>query len=284
MSWEETPTGRLTVLIHRLFEEYFKKNPQRDHSQDNALLKVRNLVVQAVETFLKESGIHKQYGIPIDSLSLISFAADEEAVNPQGSWVPIPCGKDETRPAGITNEEFNEFSERLSKLFIDQGMYTSGLFINVLNLFREAFLKPTENRPFTQGTYVRLIFGSIANAETIIKQAVPCEVCEENRVVDICHIIPTRIKGTRKIDNVIFLCPTHHRLFDACMMSKEEWNKIDWSRKARKSQIYAEKVLKVAHGQFWEKMDSGIYRKQTTWETDLYGLYKENEKELNEEA
>jgi len=282
VSWEETPTGRLTVLIHKLFEDYFKKHPQRNHSLDNDLLEVRNLVVQAVDTFLKEGGIHKQYGIPIDSLSLVSFSADEEAVRPQSSWIPIPGGEDEARPAGITNEEYKAFDERLSKLFTKHGMYTSGLFVEVFTLFREAFLRPVENRPFTQGTYTRLIFGSVANAETIKKQAVPCEVCGENRVVDVCHIIPRRLNGGQKIDNVLFLCPTHHRLFDSCMMSKEEWDKIDWTRKARKAQVYAEKILKIAHGQFWEKVDSGIYRKQTTWELGLHGLYKENEKDIEE--
>ncbi len=268
--------------MHNLFEEYFKKHPQRDHSQDNALLEVRNLVLQSVEIFLKESSIHKQYGVPIDSLSLVSFASDDEPVNPQSSWIPIPGGEDKKRPAGITNEEFTEFSDRLSKLFIDHGMYTSGLFVNVLNLFRDAYLRPAENRPFRQGTYTRLIFGNIVYNETIKQQAVPCEVCGENRVVDICHIIPRRIKGTQKIDNVLFLCPSHHRLFDACMLTKEEWDKVLWTRKSRKSQIYAEKVLKVAHGKFWEKVEAANYQKQTTWEIGLHDLYKSNEKDIDE--
>lgn len=280
--WEETPFGRLTAHIHKLFEDYFKKNPQRDHSQDNEILEVRNLVLQSVDTFLKESTIYKQYGVPIDSLSLISFASDNELVNPQSSWIPIPGGEDNMRPAGITNAEFQEFSDRLSKLFVDQGMYTSGLFVNVLTLFREAYLRPTENRPFKQGTYTRLIFGNIVNAETTKKQAIPCEVCGENRVIDGCHIIPRRVNGTQKIDNVVFLCPTHHRLFDTCMLSKEEWDKIDWSRKSRKSQLYAEKVLKTAHGKFWEKVEDGKYYKQTTWELGLHGLYKDNEKDIDE--
>lgn len=56
---------------------------------------------------------------------------------------------------------------------------------------------------------------------------------ERNRVVDICHIIPNRIKGTQKIDNVLFPCLTHHRLFDACMMSKEEWDKKEEKKDVR---------------------------------------------------
>jgi len=281
-SWKETPLGRLTTHIHKLFEEHLKKHPLSNYKEHNALLDVRNLVVQSVETFLNEPAIKKKYGVPIDSTDLVSFSHNDEPVNPQSSWIPIAGGEENTRPAGITNKEFTEFSDRLSKLFIDHGMYTSSLFIDVLNLFREAYLRPTENRPFSQGIYTRLIFGDIVNAETIKKQIVPCEVCGENRVVDICHIIPRRIKGSEKIDNAIFLCPSHHRLFDTCMLSKEEWAKIDWSRKARKSQIYAEKVLKVAHGKFWEKVEAGEWQKQTTWEIGLHALYKEHENDIDE--
>lgn len=280
-SWEETPLGRLTTHIHNLFEDYFKKHPQRDRAQDNALLEVRNLVLQSVETLLKESGIHKQYGVPIDSLSLVSFASDDEPANTQSSWLPIPGGEDEARPAGITNEEFKETIDKLVKLFNENRMYGSALHQEVTAIFHEAFFKPAINKPFRNGTYVRLAYGT-GESEFEKSQNVPCEICGENRVIDICHIVPRRVNGTGKIDNVLFLCPTHHRLFDACMLSKEEWDKIDWGRKARKSQAYAEKVLMVAHRKFWEKVNAGIYRRQTTWETNLYELYKKNEKNIEE--
>jgi hypothetical protein len=285
MLWKETPLGRLTLHIHHLFEEHLRKHPLSDYREHNALLDVRNLVVQAVESFLNEPAIKKKYGVPINSMGLVSFADAEEPINPKSSWIPIPSNEDATRPAGITNEEYTEFTERLNKLFFDHGIYTSPLYVNVLTVFREAFLRPTENRPFKEGTYTRLIFGCIANAEIMKKQTVPCEICGENRVVDTCHIIPRRVKGTQKIDNVIFLCTTHHRLFDDCMLSKEEWDRIEWTRKARKSQIYAEKVLKVAHGKFWAKVDAGIYRKQSREELDvleLRRLHRENSKDIEE--
>jgi hypothetical protein len=272
-SWEKTALGTLTAHIHNLFEVYFKEHHRRNHSQDNSLLEVRNLVLESLESFLKEPSIGKQYGVPIDSLSRVSFACDDEPVRPQSSWIPVSGGEDKRRPAGITNEEFAEFSDRLSKLFVDHGMHTSGLFVDVLNLFRNAYLRPGENRPFSQGTYTRLIFGPMVNAETIKKQIVPCEVCGENRAIDACHIIPRRVKGTQKIDNVLLLCPTHHRLFDACMLSKEEWERIDWTRKSRKAQIYAAEVLKVAHESFWKKVEAGNCRKQTTWEIEPHGVH-----------
>lgn len=279
-SWAETSLGRLTIQIYGLFDDYLRRSTKPDHDQHNALLEVRNLVVESVSVFLGEASIQKKYGVPIDGLSLVSFTADNDLVNPRSSWIPVPAGESAARPAGITNEEFAELSEKLGELFVNQGMYTSGLFNNVLELFREAYLRPTENRPFHGGTYTRLIFGSIADGETTNKQAIPCEICEENRVIDVCHIIPKRLNGTQDIDNVLFLCPTHHRLFDACMLTKEEWKKVDWTRKSPKSQVYAEKVLKIAQGKFWEKLEVGQYRKQTTWELDLHELYKENEQDI----
>ena len=276
-SWNETPLGRLTTHIHYLFEEYLKKHPLKDYREHNALLDVRNLVLQGVESFLNEPAIKKKYGVPIDSMGLVSFSHDMEPVIPKSSWIPVPSDEDETRPAGITNEEFREFEKGIDKLFREGNMYPSGLHVKVIFLFREAFLKPSVNRPFRAGTYVRFgVSGFLKD------QAVPCEICGENRVVDTCHIIPRRVKGAQKVDNVLFLCPTHHRLFDTCMLSKEEWDRIDWTRKSRKSQVYAEKVLKVAHGNFWEKVGAGKYQKQTTWETGLHALYKANEEDIDE--
>lgn len=162
---------------------------------------------------------------------MISFSK-KEAINPKNSWIPIPSENNETRPAGITNEEFKVYSEGLQKLFTNVGLYNSSLYLNVLSLFRDAFLKPSENRPFRSGTYVRLEFGA-TTSESVKKQNIPCEICAENRATDICHIIPKRLRGVHDIDNVLYLCPTHHRLFDNCMLSKDEWEKIDWCSKKR---------------------------------------------------
>jgi predicted restriction endonuclease len=48
-----------------------------------------------------------------------------------------------------------------------------------------------------------------------------CKVCGESRVIDICHIKPisqfsedTNIEEINNPDNLIALCPTHHRILD----------------------------------------------------------------------
>lgn len=71
------------------------------------------------------------------------------------------------------------------------------------------------------------------------------------------------------------------------MLSREEWEKIDWGRKAKKSQIYAERVLKIAHGKFWGKVEAGVYQKQSTEELDVQDirrLYRENKKDIEEKS
>lgn len=281
-SWKETPLGRLTIHIQNLFEEHIKKHPLSDYREHNALLDVRNLVVQSVQSFLNEAAIKKKYGVPIDSTGLVSFSHNEEPINPKSSWIPVPSDEDETRPAGITNEEYKDFSEKLHNLFVASNMYPSELHVKVTSLFREAFFKPAVNRPFKNGTYVRFgVSGFVKD------QALPCEICGESRIIDMCHIVPRRLRGSDGINNMLFLCPTHHRLFDTCMLSKEEWDKIDWGRKAKKSQIYAEKVIKIPHEKFWEKVETGIYQKQNTEELDVYyirRLHRENAKDIEEES
>jgi hypothetical protein len=281
MEWQKTPSGRFKIHIEKLFEEYFKTHPLRNHGDDNALLDIRNLIYQAVDALMQEPGIKKKYGASINALSLVTFESDSEVINPQSSWIPIPSDEDETRPPGITNEEFTEYTQQIDKAFTEERLYASGLHMKVVSLFREAFLTPATNKPFRGGIYTRLEFPVVVS-ESIRKQAVPCEICGENRVVDICHIIPRRIKEIHTIDNILFLCPTHHRFFDDCMLFKEEWDKIDWSRKSKKSQIYALKVVMPIHLIFWEKLQSGIFKKMDPWNMGFHDLYQEVKKEVED--
>lgn len=240
-------------------------HPIQNMDSRNALLELRGVLVQSFEAFLQEPEIQKKYGVPIDALSRISFLGPDPAVNPRSAWIPIPNTEDEARPSGITNEEFKGFIDRITELFNVRDLYGTDFHQAVTSIFHEAFFTPVVNRPFRSGTYVRFSYGS-GESEFSKSQNVPCEVCGENRVIDACHIIPRRAKGAGHADNTLFLCPTHHRLLDACMLSKEEWGTIDWTRKNADAQKFAEEVIKVAHARFWKKVDAGIYRRQSTWE------------------
>ena len=69
-----------------------------------------------------------------------------------------------------------------------------------------------------------------------------CNICGENRTLDVAHIIPKlENRKTRRLepaDNLLGLCPTHHRLFDEDKLTDEEFSKIE--EKVRKAgEIYA---------------------------------------------
>lgn len=49
-----------------------------------------------------------------------------------------------------------------------------------------------------------------------------CLICGHDRVVDYCHIVPARDGGTSHPDNIISLCPNHHRLMDRNLLTPEE--------------------------------------------------------------
>lgn len=264
VEWNEKPPGRLTVHIFKLFNDYAQKYHVNDF---NGLIGLRAAVLQSFLGFLNEPAVKKRYGSPVDSLSLVSFSEHDACLNPDGPWIPISVIEDSKRPAGITNEEFRDFIERIDAHFKRHELDGSLLRQDIVNLFHEAFFKPSSNRPFQKGTYVRF---SYATGESAFSksQNIPCEICGENRVIDECHIIPRVINGHGRLGNILFLCPSHHRLFDRCMLSKEEWDKIDWSRKDPPSQTYVEKVIKVAHLSFWKEIESGIYRRYSSVEEE----------------
>lgn len=79
----------------------------------------------------------------------------------------------------------------------------------------------------------------------------PCEVCGEDRVTHFCHIIPRSEGGPNDEKNYLYLCPIHHHLFDHHRLSKDEANKIDFSKKSESSQEYARKVTLPSLERFW---------------------------------
>ncbi|MGL6553815.1 HNH endonuclease signature motif containing protein [Aeromonas jandaei] len=140
------------------------------------------------------------------------------------------------------------------------------------SLIYKAFYSSLENRPFNDidSTYISRLKAEIKWDGEILNRNLPCEICGENRSIDRCHIIPNKLGGTQEEENILILCPTHHRLFDRFMLSKSEWIQIDWDRKAESSRIFAESVTLEAHKVFWGKVEQGHHEK--------INLYESNEK------
>lgn len=49
-----------------------------------------------------------------------------------------------------------------------------------------------------------------------------CIICDFERFVEIAHILPASLNGSYRSENILYLCPNHHRLFDSNMLSSEE--------------------------------------------------------------
>ena len=60
-----------------------------------------------------------------------------------------------------------------------------------------------------------------------------CEICGFNRAIEYCHIIEVSKGGFTNIDNIVVLCPNHHRLFDRNELTKQEFNILVKSYKER---------------------------------------------------
>lgn len=51
---------------------------------------------------------------------------------------------------------------------------------------------------------------------------ISCFLCDYSRYVEYAHIVPAKQGGTVHPDNIIPLCPNHHRLYDQDMLNSEE--------------------------------------------------------------
>jgi len=62
-----------------------------------------------------------------------------------------------------------------------------------------------------------------------VKKELPKEHCLlcGSEMVDRCHILPRKEGGRFTKDNVVYLCPTHHRMFDRGLLNKEQKDQIN---------------------------------------------------------
>jgi len=151
--------------------------------------------------------------------------------------------------------ELSEAIETLSRQAVRAGAFSD--IHKIDKLITKAFYIDCENRPFNtcDSETISRLLAEVAWHGEIKNRNIPCEVCGENRSTDRCHIIPSRLGGTAEANNILILCPTHHRLLDRFMLSKAEWAVIDWERKSVPSQKYACSVTLEAHKEFWAKIE-----------------------------
>lgn len=109
-------------------------------------------------------------------------------------------------------------------------------------LYRPPSLIKTYNycNRFCQGLHHGALFSGINNGnykggkwkyiqgQTRIRDSYKCAICGFDMVTDIHHITPKSKGGTDNFDNLITLCPNHHRMADWGIISVEHLRNTEW--------------------------------------------------------
>lgn len=260
---------RVKQIIHKKFNDLLDEIRHSNYSKfstelNNSLVRLRNEIGSIYDKVFYEIKTKKNYGVTIDFLNSDFKEHDLNRMeNPY--WLKGEIQKE--RPPGPTNTEIKELLNQLNKI---QGGFIESLrkeisieeyqFVmkiiggKLFNLFSTI----TENIKFTKALYDRN-----PNIPFDKAQNTPCEICGENRSIDRCHIIPNNIGGKLENHNILYLCPTHHRLFDRFVLTKDEWDKIDWGKKGRASSNFAYYVLKPKMEEFWGRLELNVFEKRT---------------------
>lgn len=53
-----------------------------------------------------------------------------------------------------------------------------------------------------------------------------CQICNEDRCIEFCHIYPVNEGGDSSVYNLLVLCPNHHYLFDNKRLTDKEYESI----------------------------------------------------------
>ncbi|MEZ8511221.1 HNH endonuclease [Vibrio splendidus] len=144
--------------------------------------------------------------------------------------------------------------------------HTYSASYEIEDLILKSFYLSLENRSFNVDRPISKLKAEVKHHGIIKNRNIPCAICGENRSIDKCHIIPDKLGGLREDSNLLYLCPTHHRLFDRFLLSQEEWVKIDWSRKSVVSQKYVDSVTLPSHRLYWQKAEETDFERVKLFE------------------
>ena len=193
---------------------------------------------------------------------------------PKINGIPIPNDLHELTFLPKLLDKISTYIEKMADLAksIDNiankvtNMDPTRMHHEVENIIYRAFFIELENRPYsikcigaedseTPGPTFEM--RRVRWGETISNRNPACEICGENRSIDRAHIIPARLGGCNTSDNMLVLCPTHHRLYDRFMLSYNEYVTIDYTHKSEASRYYASEVILQNHKKFWAQVENG---------------------------
>lgn len=261
---KDATKNRLQQYIRDIFQEYFDMY-SLPMEANNDLVELRNNLCQTIVALLAELDTKSRFGIDIDYLY-----SDIERVNLTDAECPYWLNGSilEARPPGPTNDEIESLIRNIQKLLCEQKgipfMVSEKLSTQIIDDVKRTFTLPNTNLPFTDRLYDRT-----RHFPWDLKQNTPCDICSENRAVDACHIIPASYGGSNNLCNILYLCPTYHRLFDRFMLMESEWQMLDFSGKSKVSANFAYHVLLPQMQEFWNRIDDGRYEKRGTYDHDI---------------
>ncbi len=253
--------NRLQRYITNAFNEYLGRH-RLNMAANNDLVEVRNRLFQSITALFAELDTKARYGLDIDYLhSDIPRVNLSQAECPYWLKGSIPV----ERPPGPTNEEIDTLIAKVrAALFKEKEIPSSvaqQLETQIVYEVRTTFVIPNSNLPYTTRLYDRT-----RHFPWDMKQNTPCDICGENRAIDTCHILPAAYGGSANTCNTLYLCPTHHRLFDRFMLTRDEWESLDFSRKSKVAANYAYHVLRPQMQVFWGRLSDERYVKRGTYD------------------
>lgn len=154
--------------------------------------------------------------------------------------------------------------ENLFKKYIDYEqinnepiLYIDWLKSEIQNQIKNLFAKELTATGWTYGELKNWKYPHFVNGRKF-----GCEICGDNRVVDRCHIVPNRMGAGLSLDNMFTLCPTHHRLLDEGMLSKEEFSKLNISDKSADAKKYFKRVIEPNMIIFWKTQKTANFKNE----------------------
>jgi hypothetical protein len=95
----------------------------------------------------------------------------------------------------------------------------------------------------------------------------PCDICGESRITHECHLVPRVEGGPHHADNLVWLCPLHHHLFDHHRLTKQEWETLMEviRRKMPGAATYADEVHAKELQRWWDGTEGAPIIHEYPW-------------------
>jgi hypothetical protein len=66
----------------------------------------------------------------------------------------------------------------------------------------------------------------VSHNTSFLRPFPPCQICGFDRFTEGAHIIPASLGGPKTCENMLNLCPNHHKLFDRYLLTRQEMQKV----------------------------------------------------------